>query len=416
MATLHQRLLNCIPSSTPALRKSAVLEHIQRASDKELVSFLLLLPTTLQSDTHGDKKYDDNYHNDNDSQLSGGETPETGFDSENDDAGTTCSDCSTIAPTTTSGQLFITPPPSPQLRQLLHDNFVTQNSTIKAPSASHINCDSNSSGSLTLIGAGPGDPSLLTLAALRAIQSADLLILDRLLPPAFLTFITTHKPAHARVHTVRKPAPHKQDHSTTHSEYTVAQAQSELYTLLHTSLQQSLHIVRLKNGDVSLFARTLEELQPLLRLFFPSSSSQYPTKIKIPSLILIPGVSSALSAGWKAGVPLTHRGVANQVLISTGTLQSPTSTPNLPTFDPERTLVLLMAVFNLPQLVKGGMLKKGYPGCTPVLVVEKAACPGETIGMEEEEEGKTVRATLEDVVERVKEAGVKSHATIIIGK
>jgi uroporphyrin-III C-methyltransferase len=317
----------------------------------------------------------------------------------------------------------------------------------------------------------PGDPSLLTLAAFKAIQKADLIIVDRLLPQSFHAFLDNCKQPSATIKFVRKPMPKPpklasaaaitvttekspQSPSSSCSPSSVAEAQSELLLWLHDALlHKHQHVVRLKNGDISLFARTIEEVIPFLK----NDNSH----ISLPKITLIPGVSSALCAGWAAGVPLTHRGLANQVVIATGRLQERTSTApsaaaaaaaftsdmppshladptvvsssSLPAYSPDRTLVLLMAVSGLADLIEGLKSQNGYPGTTQVVVVEKATCSegfnmetktGQLSGSDDEDEyvkeilksQKRIRTTLDLVCGQIKEAGITHHATVIIGR
>ncbi|KAJ3333197.1 hypothetical protein HDU76_010671 [Blyttiomyces sp. JEL0837] len=322
-------------------------------------------------------------------------------------------------------------------------------------------------GTLTLIGAGPGDPSLLTLAALFAIQSADLLILDQLMPPPFLRFIQSIKPTSAEIRFVPKPGKPFASTTTTTTTTTpipktdseVSKGQQRLHEWISDAiLNHQQHVVRLKNGDVALLARSIEEIQALFEAFETKSKQQLDIQLP-PNVIIIPGVSSSFASGWAAGVPLTHRGLANQVTISTGHVvkssqsqkqqhsthvDSEPTPPKLPIYNPEATLVLLMAVKALPKLTEwmtrsiesgGG----GYPLTTPAVIVAKATCSSQNAksdelwfddeyvdkhgGNDTNSGGHVIRTVLRDLAGCVLNddgnggtGGIQHHATIIIGR
>lgn len=230
-------------------------------------------------------------------------------------------------------------------------------------------------GTLTLVGAGPGAADLLTLRALNALRTADLVISDRLVSPSITSLITC---------------------PTLHARKTCGNAnpaQQEIHNWALDALQQGKNVVRLKGGDPFLFGRGGEEY-----IFFRERGFK---------VDVIPGISSSLSAPLSALIPPTHRGVASQVLISTPRLESSLPTdpsPSLPTYVPHRTSVFLMAMGCLELLVEK-LKGLGYPSNCPAAVVEKATC----------EDQRVVRGCLEDIAGKVREMGIKMHATLVVG-
>lgn len=230
-----------------------------------------------------------------------------------------------------------------------------------------------STAQLSLVGSGPGDPDLLTVQALRLIQSASLVVADRLISPEILGL----------VHCELKIAQKKPG--------CAEEAQEELYKWMTEALQQGRHVVRLKIGDPFLFGRGGEEV-----LFF--------RKMGVEATIA-PGISSSYSAPSAANIPLTHRGVSNQVLISTGYGRD-MSKVDIPTYVSDRTLVLLMAVGRLTEIAANmTTAEMGYPKSTPVAIVENATTPKQ----------RTILGTLETISDIAKVQNVKAPATIIVG-
>ncbi|KAI9099366.1 tetrapyrrole methylase [Phlyctochytrium arcticum] len=231
---------------------------------------------------------------------------------------------------------------------------------------------------LTLLGIGPGSPSHLTLLALHHIRSATLLILDTLTHPS-----------------IPGLAPHTPYRITNKRKGNAPQAQHEIHTWILDELRAGGRVVRVKAGDPLVYGRGGEEYN----LFHHALG--YPVTI-------LPGLSSAFSAPTLAKVPLTHRGTASQILVATGRKASPDDRPQYPNYDPERTLVLLMAVSTLSDTTSTLIKQQQYPPSTPVCVIEKAGWGGG--------EQRIFRSTLNTVVDIVKREGVTCHATIIVGR
>ncbi|KAI9315921.1 hypothetical protein BX666DRAFT_270188 [Dichotomocladium elegans] len=201
-------------------------------------------------------------------------------------------------------------------------------------------------GTITLVGAGPGDPDLLTTAALKAIRAADLVLADKIVPAEVIGLVECELK-------IARKFPGNAD-----------QAQVELNAIAAEALEAGKKVVRLKQGDPFLFGRGGEEV-----LFFRSIG--YEPKV-------IPGISSSVAAPLLAGVPLTHRSVASQFLVTTGTGMKNSAAP-LPVFDPHRTDVFLMAIHRLGPLTKSLVDTQQYPPNLPCAIVERASCPDQRI-------------------------------------
>ncbi|KAH9868265.1 hypothetical protein J1614_007337 [Plenodomus biglobosus] len=228
-------------------------------------------------------------------------------------------------------------------------------------------------GRIILAGSGPGNPDLLTRAAHKAILSADLILADKLVPSPILDLV----PRRATVHIARK-FPGNAD-----------KAQEELLELGLEGLKAGKVVVRIKQGDPYIYGRGGEEYD-----FFRAHGY-------VPSVL--PGITSALSAPLFAAIPATHRGVADQVLICTGTGRkgAPLDPPE---FVASRTMVLLMSLHRLSALVDS-LVAKGYPAELPVAVLERASCPDQRV----------IRTSLQHVCAAVEEEGSRPPGLLIVG-
>ncbi|KAI8991485.1 tetrapyrrole methylase [Mycotypha africana] len=224
---------------------------------------------------------------------------------------------------------------------------------------------------ITLIGGGPGDPELITVKAHRLLQEADLVVSDRLIPQQILDLVT------GELRIARK--------TTGKSD----EAQEELMQWCLQGLKQGLHVVRLKIGDPLLFGRGGEEI-----IWFREHGFE-------PELV--PGISSAFSAPMAAKIPVTFRGVSDQVIITTGR-GTKGAMPDLPDFKRSQTLVVLMAVGRAPEL-KQLLLDRHYPRTLPVCWIENSNCPEERI----------VFGQLQDVDTLVTDHNIKAPAVLVTG-
>jgi uroporphyrin-III C-methyltransferase len=227
-------------------------------------------------------------------------------------------------------------------------------------------------GTVYLVGAGPGDPGLLTVRALELIRHADVALHDHLVSEEILSECG----AHCRLIPVGKVGHGAQADQSVIERQLIAFARS------------NLRVVRLKGGDPLLFGRGAEEATALRLANVPFE--------------IVPGVSSALAAPAYAGIPLTARGVSASVAIVTGHCARSGQTPaTLPTAD---TLVVLMGVANA-QTIRDQLLAAGRSSDTPAAVIEwgTRACQRVEVA--------TVSA-LPDVIAR---EGIAAPAVIVIG-
>ena len=230
---------------------------------------------------------------------------------------------------------------------------------------------------VALVGAGPGNPGLLTLRAAELLARADLVLYDRLVPVRLLD----HVPEAAR--RICVDALHG-----THPE-----RWPEIYEIMIDGARQGLRVVRLKGGDPFVFGRGGEEAEALRQAGIPYE--------------IVPGVTAALGAGAFAGIPLTHRQHVSAVAFVTGH-EKPDKTdsfldwPALARFP--GTLVIYMGVARLPHII-GQLIEHGKPADTPAAAIHWA-----TTGRQ-----RTVTALLGDLPIAVQQAALKAPSLIIIG-
>lgn len=237
-------------------------------------------------------------------------------------------------------------------------------------------------GKIVLAGSGPGHPDLLTRATYHAIHNADLILADKLVPAPVLDLI----PRRTEVHIARK-FPGNAD-----------QAQEEFLQMGLAALKQGRQVLRLKQGDPYLYGRGAEEFE-----FFRNEGY---------SPVVLPGITSAMSASLFADIPATHRGVSDQVLVCTGTGRKGAA-PNPPTYVPTQTVVFLMALHRLSALVdsltsspEGSEQSRTlWPKETPCAIVERASCPDQRV----------IRSTLEHVCLAFEEAGSRPPGLLVVG-
>ncbi len=204
-------------------------------------------------------------------------------------------------------------------------------------------------GKVYLIGAGPGDPDLLTIRALRAIQGADVVVYDRLVSPEIMALV----PKEARLIDVGKmPKCHKVP-------------QDAINALLVELAGQGLQVARLKGGDPMIFGRGSEEAAVLREA---GVAVQY-----------VPGITAAQGAASSTGVPLTHRGLATGVRYVTGH-RAKDATLDLDwasLASEETTLVVYMGAANIAEIATE-LMRHGLPQSLPVMAVAGATTPRET--------------------------------------
>src|SRR3954469_8475871 len=199
-------------------------------------------------------------------------------------------------------------------------------------------------GTVWLVGAGPGDPDLLTIKALKILQIADVVVHDGLVSDEILELA----PRSARRISVTK---RKSRHSY---------SQDEINRMLVAFALEGLNVVRLKGGDPFIFGRGGEELEAC--------------RAAGVDCFIVPGVTAALAAGASAGAPLTHRGSAQAVTFVTGHAQSG-GEPDLDWESlarPNQTVVIYMGV-SMAAPIAARLIGAGREGSTPALVVENAS-------------------------------------------
>ena len=241
-------------------------------------------------------------------------------------------------------------------------------------------------GTLVLAGSGPGHPDLLTRATHKAIQAAHLILADKLVPAAVLELIPRRTPLH-----IARKFPGNAE-----------AAQAELLETALAGVREGKLVVRLKQGDPFIYGRGGEEVA-----FFRERGLG-------DRVVVLPGVTSALSAPLFAGVPCTQRDVADQVLVCTGTGKKGVP-PAPPAFVASMTAVFLMALHRIGGLV--GELTKElegeeegkralWPASTPCAVIERASCPDQRV----------IRTTLERVVEAIEQEGSRPPGLLVVGR
>lgn len=222
-----------------------------------------------------------------------------------------------------------------------------------------------------MVGAGPGDPRMLTVEAARALAEADVVVADRLIAPEILDLIE------GELRIARKLPGRSHE------------AQREIEDWVVGAARAGRRVVRLKQGDPFVFGRANEELDR-----FAAEG----LRVRV-----LPGISSALAAPLVAGVPLTCREVADRFVVATGQGADGKRVDVSP-YDPQQTLVLLMAVSRADELAEQ-MRARGYPADLPVALVERATQPGERI----------IRCKVADLATTVQRQNVCAPAVIIVG-
>lgn len=236
--------------------------------------------------------------------------------------------------------------------------------------------DGPGTGQVYLVGAGPGNPDLLTFRALRLMQKADVVVYDHLVGDRILDLVRRDA---QRVYAGKQSNSH-------------ALPQGEINALLVQFAQQGKCVVRLKGGDPFVFGRGGEEIEEL---------AAHGIAVEV-----VPGVTAACGVSCYAGIPLTHRDYAQSVVFATGHLKDGSVNLDWDALArPRQTVVIYMGVGALSricaQLVAHGMA----PGM-PAAVIERGTTPQQRV----------VSATLGDLAARAAEAQVKSPALIIVGE
>ncbi len=235
--------------------------------------------------------------------------------------------------------------------------------------------DQPSLGEVYLVGTGPGDPDLLTFRALRLMQQADVVLYDRLIGDGILNLVRRDA---KRIYVGKL----KNNHAV---------SQEEISQMLIELAQQGKRVLRLKGGDPFVFGRGGEEIEAL---------SEHGIAFQV-----VPGVTAANGCAAYAGIPLTHRDHAQACVFVTGHEKDGELKLNWTSLiQPRQTVVLYMGLSSLDAIVSG-FVKHGAPPSTPAAVIEKGTRAGQRV----------ITGTLESLLDKTSQAGVKSPALIIVG-
>lgn len=235
--------------------------------------------------------------------------------------------------------------------------------------------DFSASGEVWLVGAGPGDPDLLTFRALRLIQSADIVFYDRLVNPLILDFI---HPDAERFYVGKERNQH-------------AVPQEGINQLLVDAAKAGKKVLRLKGGDPFIFGRGGEEIEQLAEAGIPFQ--------------VVPGITAASGCAAYAGIPLTHRDHAQSVRFVTGHLRD--GSCDLPWHElihPNQTLVVYMGLSGLPHICEK-LIAAGMAADTPIALVEKGTLPEQQVHI----------ATIATMAAYVSGRDIKAPTLTIIG-
>jgi uroporphyrin-III C-methyltransferase/precorrin-2 dehydrogenase/sirohydrochlorin ferrochelatase len=234
------------------------------------------------------------------------------------------------------------------------------------------------SAGVVLVGGGPGDPELVTVAARRALSEADVVVADRLAPRELLGELSSEVEL---VDVAKLPRGR-------------AASQEEINRVIVERAREGKRVVRFKGGDPFVFGRGYEEAIACAEAGVPCT--------------VVPGVTSAISVPAAAGIPVTHRGVAHEFTVVSGHVP-PDHESSLVDWDAlarmRGTVVLLMAVQNLAAIAER-LMAGGRRGSTPVAVVAEGTMPGERM----------VLSTLDAVAASVEREDVRPPAIVVVGE
>ena len=258
---------------------------------------------------------------------------------------------------------------SAAIRSAIHEALQQGLITAETPGVVH--------GGVALVGGGPGDPELITVRGRRLLAHAEVVVADRLAPQELLAEL----PPQVEVIDAAK------------IPYGRAMAQDAINEVLIDRAKAGKFVVRLKGGDPFVFARGYEEVLACADAGIP--------------VTVVPGVTSAIAVPALAGVPVTHRAITHEFVVVSGHV-APDHPESLVNWDAlaamSGTIVLLMAVERIELFAKA-LLEGGRPADTPVVVVQHGSTTAQ----------RTLRATLSDAPERIREEGIRPPAIIVIG-
>jgi uroporphyrin-III C-methyltransferase/precorrin-2 dehydrogenase/sirohydrochlorin ferrochelatase len=231
---------------------------------------------------------------------------------------------------------------------------------------------------VAIVGGGPGDPDLISVRGRRLLAHADVVVADRLAPQALLTELGPHVEV---VDAAKLPRGR-------------SMAQEAINAVLVDRAREGRFVVRLKGGDPFVFGRGSEEIEACAAAGIP--------------VTVVPGITSAVAVPGLAGIPVTERGVAHEVVIVSGHL-TPGHADSLVDWAAlarlRGTLVLLMAIENLPAIAET-LLAQGRDAATPLAVVEHGSLPNERV----------VTGSLGTAARTLREHGVRAPAIVVVGE
>ncbi len=228
-------------------------------------------------------------------------------------------------------------------------------------------------GFVTLVGAGPGAADLITLRGWRCLRQADVVVYDRLVAEAVYRDLDCRL-----INAGKRCGQHRM-------------TQAEINALLIELARAGDRVVRLKGGDPSVLGRGMEEAIALNEAGIDCE--------------IVPGVTSAVSAPLFAGIPVTHRGIADSFCVVSAHPRGEDEPFSIPPYHPRCTLVILMGVKLLPRW-RRALLERGYPTELPVALVSSASTPDQ----------REVFSSLGTVSEQAQQAGVCAPTVAVIGE
>lgn len=226
-----------------------------------------------------------------------------------------------------------------------------------------------------IVGAGPGDPELITLKAVRAIKEADIILYDRLINDELLSYA---KSTATLIFAGKEPNHH-------------TMTQEEINDALIQYAKQGNIVTRLKGGDPFVYGRGSEEADCLFQQNIPFE--------------IIPGITAGIAAPTYAGIPVTHRNISNSFTVITGHALTKEDTKWQLFTSRSHTLIIYMGMKNLPNITEQ-LIKNNMDSSTPIAVIEW----GTTLKQ------RVITGTLQTIVTKVKKHQMKNPAIIVIGE